>query len=309
LYLCGLNGTFLKSKDIGNNWEPIDLGINSHLYQIQQFQEKVEFLSEENHRLNEVDGKNQELQADIAELTKTGATELPGEKAFRLYDTFGFPLDLVRDIALDSGYTVDEQGFHDAMEAQRETARASWVGADEAIASIYREVLTEAGATEFVGYDSIETDSIVKAMIKDGISVDEANEGDQVEVVLDKTPFYGESGGQAGDTGKLSGEDASLEVHGTKKPVEGLHVHQCLVQRGTLKTWAKLKADVDTVHRNSIRRNHTATHLLHKALREVLGDHVKQAGSLVAADRLRFDFTHFSSMSKEEIHEVEVLVN
>ncbi len=234
---------------------------------------------------------------------------IPGGEVFKLYDTFGFPVDLVRDIALDSGYRVDEQGFHDAMEAQREKARASWVGADEAIASIYREVLTEAGSTEFVGYDREEADSVVKAIIRDGVTVNEASEGEKVEVVLDRTPFYGESGGQVGDTGKLTGDETSLEVLDTKKPLEGLFIHQALVKRGPLKVWAKLNARVNTTYRNSIRRNHTATHLLHKALREVLGDHVKQAGSLVEAGRLRFDFTHFSSMGPEEIREVEASVN
>ncbi len=245
----------------------------------------------------------------LASLKSTGDKLIPGGEVFKLYDTFGFPVDLVRDIALDSGYTVDEQGFHDAMEAQREKARASWVGADEAIASIYREVLTEAGNTEFVGYDTMEDDSVVKAIIRDGVSVNEAAKGEKVEVVLDRTPFYGESGGQAGDIGKLTGDEASLEVVDTKKPLEGLFVHQVLVRRGPLRVWAKLKAQVDTEHRNSIRRNHTATHLLHKALREVLGDHVKQAGSLVEAGRMRFDFTHFSSMSPEELREVEASVN
>ena len=245
----------------------------------------------------------------LYELKKKGEKLIPGGEVFKLYDTFGFPVDLVRDIALDSGYTVDEQGFHDAMEAQRETARASWVGADEAIASIYREVLTEAGNTEFLGYDREEADSVVRAIIRNGVTVNEAAKGEKVEVVLDRTPFYGESGGQAGDIGKLTGDEASLEVHDTKKPIEGLFIHQVVVRRGPLKVWAKLKAQVNTAHRNSIRRNHTATHLLHKALREVLGDHVKQAGSLVEAGRLRFDFTHFSSMSPEETREVEASVN
>ncbi len=270
--------------------------------------EKVLRLEEE--RFERTLEQGMKILDDLLEgLKAKGEKFIPGAEVFKLYDTFGFPVDLVRDIALDSGYTVDEQGFHNAMEAQREKARASWVGADEAIASIYREVLTEAGSTEFVGYDTTEADAVVKAIIRDGVTVNEASEGEKVEVVLDKTPFYGESGGQVGDTGKLTGDEASLEVLDTKKPLEGLFVHQVLVKRGPLKVWAKLDAQVNTTYRNSIRRNHTATHLLHKALREVLGDHVKQAGSLVEAGRLRFDFTHFSSMSPEEIREVEASVN
>lgn len=270
--------------------------------------EKVLRLEEE--RFERTLEQGMKILDDLLEgLKAKGEKLIPGAEVFKLYDTFGFPVDLVRDIALDSGYTVDEQGFHNAMEAQREKARASWVGADEAIASIYREVLTEAGSTEFVGYDTTEADAVVKAIIRDGVTVNEASEGEKVEVVLDKTPFYGESGGQVGDTGKLTGDEASLEVLDTKKPLEGLFVHQVLVKRGPLKVWAKLDAQVNTTYRNSIRRNHTATHLLHKALREVLGDHVKQAGSLVEAGRLRFDFTHFSSMSPEEIREVEASVN
>jgi alanyl-tRNA synthetase len=245
----------------------------------------------------------------LAELKKKGEKLIPGDEVFKLYDTFGFPVDLVRDIALDSGYTLDEQGFHNAMESQREKARASWVGEDEAIASVYREVLTESGKTTFTGYDTTRSESVVKAIIKNGLVVDEALEGEEVEVILDKTPFYGESGGQMGDKGKLTGEDFSLDVLYTKKPLEGIIVHNVLVKRGALKVWAKVNAHVDEEHRNAIRRNHTATHLLHKALHDVLGDHVKQAGSLVAADRLRFDFTHFSSVSPEELREVEDAVN
>jgi len=245
----------------------------------------------------------------LSEIKSSKLDTIPGGEAFKLYDTFGFPVDLVRDIANDTGLKLDEKGFNEAMEAQKEKARASWVGQDEAISSIYREVLSEAGPTEFTGYDNMEDKAVAKAIIKDGIVVEEAAEGTEAEVILDKTPFYGESGGQAGDVGTLSSEGALLEVLNTRKPLEGLTVHNVKVKRGSLKVWDKLTALVDEPSRNAIRRNHTATHLLHKALKDVLGDHVKQAGSLVGSGRLRFDFTHFSAMSKEELREVEDAVN
>jgi alanyl-tRNA synthetase len=245
----------------------------------------------------------------LEKLKTSGEKKIPGAEIFRLYDTFGFPLDLARDIAQDSGFEMDEQGFHEAMEGQRERARASWVGEEEAIDSIYRELLSEAGSTEFVGYDTLETEAVVKAIVRDGTVVEELPEGAEAEVFLDKTPFYGESGGQVGDTGVMSSEDVRLEVTDTKKPLEGLYSHRVKVKRGTLQVWTKLTASVDAGRRNAIVRNHTATHLLQAALRAVLGEHVKQAGSLVEPERLRFDFTHFTALTPEEIEEVENFVN
>jgi alanyl-tRNA synthetase len=234
---------------------------------------------------------------------------IPGGEIFRLYDTFGFPVDLVRDIAHDSGLKVDEEGFHRAMEVQRERARASWVGEDAEVASIYREVLAEGGESEFLGYESLESESVVKAIIRDGTSLEEVPEGEEAEVILDRTPFYGESGGQVGDTGSMSSGSVHLLVLDTKKPLEGVHSHRVRVMRGPLRVWDKLHCRVDGERRQSIVRNHTATHLLQAALRSVLGEHVKQAGSLVAPDRFRFDFTHFSAVPREELAVVEEQVN
>lgn len=245
----------------------------------------------------------------MASLGKSGKKVIPGGEVFRLYDTFGFPLDLARDMALDGGFTVDEAGFESAMEAQRERARASWVGEEAAIASIYRELLSEAGKTEFVGYETLKNDSVVKAIVKGGHVVKELAEGQQGEVFLDATPFYGESGGQAGDTGIMRGEGVSLLVLDAKKPLEGLISHIVRVKKGRLQVWQKLSCQVDEDRRKAIMRNHTATHLLQSALRAVAGDHVKQAGSLVGPDRLRFDFTHFSGLSKDEIAQIEDAVN
>ncbi len=245
----------------------------------------------------------------LDKVRKTGGKTIPGGEVFRLYDTFGFPVDLVRDIALDSGLRVDEEGFSSAMEAQRERARASWVGEEEGVAPIYHEVLSEAGNTGFVGYETTESESVIKAVIKDGRVVEEADEGGEAEVVLDRTPFYGESGGQVGDTGAMRSDGLLLEVLDTKKPLEGLYVHRVRVKRGTLRVWDKVACSVDAERRKAIMRNHTATHLLQAALRSVLGEHVKQAGSLVEAGRLRFDFTHFSSAGPEELAAVEDIVN
>jgi alanyl-tRNA synthetase len=245
----------------------------------------------------------------LAGMRRGGKTTIPGEEAFRLYDTFGFPMDLLRDIALDSDLRVDEAGFHEAMEAQRERARASWVGEEEGIAAIYREVLAEAGRSEFVGYKTLETDSVVRAVIRDGAVVEEVPEGGEAEVILDRTPFYGESGGQVGDTGVMSGGAVRLEVLDTMRPLEDLPSHRVRVKKGTLRVWDRLRCRVDAERRRDIMRNHTATHLLQSALRTVLGEHVKQAGSLVDPERLRFDFTHFSGVDEDELRQVEELVN
>ena len=249
------------------------------------------------------------LDGLMAGLKKEGINIIPGEEVFRLYDTFGFPLDLARDMAMDAGLRLDEEGFHRAMETQREKARASWVGEEEAIASYYREILSEAGKTEFLGYETTEADAVVRAIIKDGRVVKELKEGEEAEVVLDKTPFYGESGGQVGDTGLMSGEGLLVDVLDTKRPVEGLTAHAAKVKKGRLQVWMKLRCRVDAGRRQAIMRNHTATHLLQAALRAVLGGHVKQAGSLVSPDRLRFDFTHYTALSPEEFSSVEDTVN
>jgi len=238
-----------------------------------------------------------------------GEKVIPGGEIFKLYDTFGFPVDLVRDIALDSGLELDEAGFNAAMESQRERARASWVGEEEAVASIYREIASEAGKTEFTGYETMEGEAVVRAIVREGKVVEEIPEGAEAEVFLDRTPFYGESGGQVGDTGFMHSEEALLEVIDTKKPVEGLHSHVVKVSRGGLKVWDKVTCKVDHERRRAIMRNHTATHLLQASLRLVLGGHVKQAGSLVEPGRLRFDFTHFSQVSAEELAAVEEQVN
>ncbi|MFZ5998155.1 MAG: alanine--tRNA ligase [Nitrospirota bacterium] len=244
----------------------------------------------------------------IAKLKKSGERTIPGDELFKLYDTYGFPLDLARDIAIDNYLLIDEDGFHREMEVQRERARASWVGEEEAIASIYKELLSEIGATTFVGYDAIETAAVVKAMLKEGKIVTEASAGDEVEVFLDTTPFYGESGGQVGDKGTIYNDGFEADVVDTKKEVD-LHAHVVKIKKGTLKVWDKVTAAVDRNQRMATARNHTATHLLHTALKSVLGEHVKQAGSYVSPERLRFDFTHFYGLERSEIEAIETMVN
>jgi alanyl-tRNA synthetase len=245
----------------------------------------------------------------LSRVKKSGTDIIPGEEVFRLYDTYGFPLDLARDIAMDDGLKIDEETFHMEMEIQRERARASWVGEDEAVASIYRELISEIGETEFIGYEALESESIIKAVLKDGKLIKEASEGEEVEVFLDKTPFYGESGGQVGDKGDMTGDHFRATVVETKKPLDSFHSHFVRIKKGKLRVWDKVKCRVDSEKRKATMRNHTATHLLHSALRSVLGDHLKQAGSLVSPEKLRFDFTHFSALNEEETETVEKLVN
>ncbi|MEW6675762.1 MAG: alanine--tRNA ligase [Nitrospirota bacterium] len=249
------------------------------------------------------------LDEIVESLRNSGRALIPGDELFRLYDTYGFPLDLARDIAAEGGLEIDEAGFHRELESQRIRARASWVGEEEAVATIYREALNKFGSTGFLGYETIESESTVVAIVKSGAYLDEVKENGEAEIILDKTPFYAESGGQVGDKGELRAEGIRATVMDTKKPIEGLHVHAIKVRNGVLTLGTKIKCVVDRSLRMSTARNHTATHLLHASLRAVLGDHVKQSGSLVTPERLRFDFTHFSLLDRKEIESIEDIVN
>jgi len=243
-----------------------------------------------------------------------GLAELPGEDAFHLYDTYGFPLDLAGDVAKERGLAVDIAGFEAAMTAQRERARASWKGAKKAEGKTrYAGIAERAGRVPFTGYDRGREETEVVGLLKGDGEVQEAGAGDEVEVVLAATPFYAESGGQVGDAGELIAADdsapAAVAVTDTQSPVEGLIVHKGTVTSGTLKVGERVTAAVDLGRRKATARNHTATHLLHAVLREVLGEHVKQAGSLVAPDRLRFDFTHFAPLTPRDLELIEERVN
>jgi len=233
-----------------------------------------------------------------------------GETAFTLYDTYGFPLDLTQDALKPRGIGVDLSAFDDAMERQREKARAAWAGSGDAATEVVWFALREkVGATEFLGYETERAEGMVKALVKDGAEVAELNKGESGAVVLNQTPFYGESGGQVGDVGVMTGEGVRFRVTDTQKYAGDVFVHSGTVEAGTLKPDMPLSLEVDHTRRSDIRRNHSATHLLHESLRQVLGDHVAQKGSLVAPDRLRFDFSHPKPMNDNEIARVEDLAN
>ena len=250
------------------------------------------------------------LNDETAALRSAGKTVIPGDVLFKLYDTYGFPTDLTADIVEGEGFSIDEAGFGVCMERQREQAREHWKGSGEAgIAQIYKELHNRGLRSSFVGYDEMTVYAPVTAIVRDGVEVASAVAGEAVDVVTDTTPFYGDSGGQKGDRGVISTGNAHLEVLTTSRPYPELIVHHALVREGTLAKGDAADLKVDLASRGATARNHTATHLLQSALRQVLGDHVKQAGSLVASDRLRFDFTHFSAMTDGEIRRVEELVN
>src|SRR4051812_4989160 len=235
---------------------------------------------------------------------------LKGETAFTLYDTFGFPLDLTQDALRARGIGVDLDAFNAAMERQKAKARASWSGSGEAAASTaWFPIREKLGATEFLGYETETAEGVVTALIRDGKEVGELKTGETGAVIVNQTPFYGESGGQIGDTGLMKADGVRFAVTDTQKEAGDLFVHHGKVVEGALKVGQALALDVDHVRRGAIRRNHSATHLLHEALRQVLGDHVAQKGSLVAPDRLRFDFSHPKPMTPEEIERVEDIAN
>jgi alanyl-tRNA synthetase len=236
--------------------------------------------------------------------------KLKGETAFTLYDTYGFPLDLTQDALRPRGIGVDVEGFNAAMEKQREKARASWAGSGEAATeTVWFGLREKVGATEFLGYDTESAEGVVAALVRDGRQVEALSKGESGAVVLNQTPFYAESGGQIGDTGIMTAEGVRFRVTDTQKKAGDLFVHSGVVEAGTLKPGLALQLDVDHARRAAIRANHSATHLLHEALRQVLGDHVAQKGSLVAPDRLRFDFSHPKPMNDDEVLKVEDLAN
>ncbi|UUC51869.1 alanine--tRNA ligase [Pseudomonas citronellolis] len=240
------------------------------------------------------------LEQDLSELK---GSVIPGNVVFKLYDTYGFPVDLTNDIARERSLTLDEEGFEREMEAQRERARsASAFGMD------YNALVKVDGDTRFLGYQGVSGAGQIIALFKDGKAVEKLNEGEEGVVVLDQTPFYAESGGQVGDCGTLSGAGVRFDVRDTTK-AGGAHLHHGIVAQGSLSVGAALKAEVDANVRQATALNHSATHLLHAALRQVLGDHVQQKGSLVDSQRLRFDFSHFEAIKPEQLKRLEDIVN
>ncbi|MDB9707726.1 alanine--tRNA ligase [Planktotalea frisia] len=232
-----------------------------------------------------------------------------GDAAFKLYDTFGFPLDLTQDALREKGREADVDGFNKAMDAQKAKARAAWSGTGEAADSaIWFDIVDAYGATDFLGYDTETAEGQVATLVQDGKQSDIAKAGEEVQIILNQTPFYAESGGQVGDQGVIKTETGIAKVTDTKKS-QGIFIHIATVQEGEISKGSAAVLNVDHTRRTSIRANHSATHLLHEALREALGDHVAQRGSLNAQDRLRFDFSHSNALSLEEIARVEKDVN
>ncbi len=243
-------------------------------------------------------------------VVKMNGTELPGEVAFSLYDTYGFPLDLTQDALRARGLTVDTKGFDAAMAAQKAAARAAWAGSGEAATETqWFSIRDRSGATEFLGYDADEAQGVVIALLKGGAEVDALNEGDEGAIITNQTPFYGESGGQAGDAGSITVGDARFIVTDTQKKLGALHVHLGRVEKGVIRMGAEATLSIDSARRLTTRSNHSATHLLHESLRRALGSHIAQKGSSVSHERLRFDFSHNKAMSADEIAAVEAEVN
>ncbi len=249
------------------------------------------------------------LDDRFQKLTQSGATTLDGRDAFQLYDTYGFPLDLTDVICKERGLEVDSAGYEAALEEARK--RSEFKGVEQAVEAVYREALAKlpAGEVRFSGYERDEDTSKIVAIVKGGALVESAEVGDQVEVVVEKTPFYGESGGQIGDQGIIEVGEARIVVEDTQKPTPGVVIHRGKVEQGGIVVGVEAKLKVDVRLRENTRKNHSATHLLHWALRQVLGAHAQQKGSLVGPERLRFDFTHNQSLSDEQIERIETLVN
>ena len=250
------------------------------------------------------------LEEELDGIRDKGGNSIPGATAFKLYDTYGLSLDIVEDVAREEGLEVDVAGYEKAMAGQRAKSQESWKGSgEEEIPEAYRKLTAEGFTSRFVGYGTLRSSSMIKAILMEGMETAAAGPGSEVEVVLDRTPFYGEAGGQVGDRGWLVRNGTRLRVTNTLKFGENFIVHRGRIEEGTLNLGDEVEAGVDSEKRKATALNHTATHLLHAALREVLGDHVKQAGSLVAPDRFRFDFSHFTQVDPERLKEVETLVN
>jgi alanyl-tRNA synthetase len=306
--LLGINKPFLnQSAQV-----VIDMmkGVYPDLAEKASFITKM-ILNEERRFMETLDAGLRILNEETAALKKAKKSILPGALVFKLYDTYGFPADLTADIVLHDGFTLDNDGFEAEMEQQRERARGAWKGSgEEAIAECYLKASSMGVISEFCGYEGTnKSDAKVLAIFVDGNPADSVREGQNAEIVLDTTPFYGESGGQTGDTGYLEGNGFNFKIEDTKRPIDKLIVHKGNVLKGEIKAGVKAQLIVDEERRKAIAANHSGTHILQAALKAVLGDHIKQSGSLVNALRLRFDFTHFSKISDEELQRVETIAN
>lgn len=295
-------------------FEIADLVIDSWGDQYKELKENRESIKEiirreEEKFLETIEDGLVRLNAHIEEMKANNEKLLEGKKAFKLYDTYGFPIDLTEEILKEEGLDVDMTEFEEEMELQKKRARDARDDKNVGWANQDNKHLFEGISNEFLGYEKNECEGhVIRIISDDDEIVDYLDEGKRGIVLLDKTTFYGESGGQVGDTGEIISDKFRLKVTDTKKTKDGLHLHFVEVEEGTLEK-APVRAIIDVTRRNNIRRNHSVTHLLHRALKDVLGNHVNQAGSLVMPDRMRFDFSHFEAMSKEEIDKVEKIVN
>ena len=265
--------------------------------------------AEEEHFRHTLDRGLTLLEQGISEAKRTGTARLPGDTAFKLHDTYGFPLELTLEIAREKGFSVDEQAYESLMREQQERARAHTKRASKGSEEALREVLAERGPTKFLGYERTEADGQLVGLVRDGERVPAAEEGDELEVVLDATPFYAEGGGQVGDTGLITVDRGLLEVLDTQPALGELIVHRARVRTGEVRAGEDTHAAVDAIRRAAVMRSHTATHVLHATLRAALGPHARQAGSLVDAGRFRFDFPHTESVPRHVLAEVEDSVN
>lgn len=284
--------------------------MGDHFHELQRAQPLIaETLKLEETRFKQMLDRGLKLLDDESGKLADKGT-LPGDVAFKLYDTYGFPLDLTQDILRGQSKTVDTKGFDAAMEEQKERARAAWRGSGEkATGRVWFEVKDKVGASEFLGYTADTAEAVLVAIVADGNSVEQANAGQEVSLVFNQTPFYGESGGQVGDTGWVKNGDKLLaDLTDTAKPVDDFHVHKAML-KAPVKVGDKVTLAIDTVRRDRIRANHSATHLLHAAMRNQLGEHISQKGSLVAEDKLRFDISHNKPISREEQASLELEVN
>lgn len=312
-YLMGYKGPFLGSYvnkviDLMGQAYP-EIVDNAKLIKRAVFVEEERFgqtLAQGAQKLEEV--LEHDEDEDVSDIV------IPGEVVFLLHDTYGFPMEVTKEIAEERGFTIDEEGFNACMKEQVERARAANADESEAAwaieSNVADKILTENGPTEFVGYDVLEYESEIIAIGKDGKLVEALHDGQQGSIAVKTTPFYAEMGGQVGDSGYISkGKNNEAQVVNTIYPAPGLVAHMVKVVGGNFKIGDKVCLEVDAIRRARISRNHTATHILHWALRDVLGEHVMQAGSYVAPDRLRFDFTHFEAVSPDQLRKIELLAN
>lgn len=266
---------------------------------------------EEEKFLETLEAGSSMLSGIISSYRTRGLKTIGGADIFKLYDTYGFPHDLTKEIAAENGMSVDEEGFKSEQKKAQEKSRAAWGGSGEKDITFYSLIRKKTGDTVFAGYDNFELPGKILALMKNGRQTAKLNEGEEGEIVLSQTPFYAQSGGQSADEGKISVPSTGSQagVYDVFKPIGNLFVHKIKVLKGSFEEGAEVFSVIDEERRKRIRRHHTATHLLHKALKELLGDHITQAGSLVAPDYLRFDFTHFSALKKEDLKKIENKVN